>query len=113
MSKLDEKVAHYVEECKKLGLALSSELIEKVTIALGPSIYNNDSEIVSCTDESEVETVRENFLKNKLGLTQSDKELDAAIANVCEMMGNSNRHKYRALFYAQLAKNFGKTAIYD
>ena len=113
MSKLDEKIAHYVDECKKLGLTLSPELIEKATVALGPSIYSHDSETVSCTDANEVETVRENFLKNKLGLSQSDTELDAAIANVCEMMGTSNRHKYRALFYAQLAKNFGKTAIYD
>ena len=112
MSKLDEKIAHYIDECNKLGLALSNELIEKATKALGPSIYNQDSETVSCTDSGEVETVRENFLKNKLGLSQTDEELNAAIANVCEMMGSSNKRKYRALFYAQLAKNFGKTSIY-
>ena len=113
MSKLDEKVAHYCEEAKKLGLNLSDELISNAAGALGPSIYNQDSETVSCTDKNEVATVRENFLKNKLGLTQSDEELDAAISNVCEMMGSSNKHKYRALFYAQLAKNFGKTSVYN
>ena len=49
----------------------------------------------------------------KLGIMQPDEELDAAIENVCEIMGRSNKHKYRALFYALLAKNFGKTAIYS
>ncbi len=112
MSQQAEKIAHYVTESKKLGLHLSDELITKVTVGLGPSIYNKDSETVSCTDSSEVATVRENFLKKKLGLTQVDEELDAAIENVCEMMGTSNKHKYRALFYTLLTKNFGKIAVY-
>ena len=81
-------------------------------MGLGPSIYNKDSETVACGDSNELATVRENFLKKKLGLTQPDEELDAAIQNVCEMMGTSNKHKYRALFYALLAKNFGKVAVY-
>jgi hypothetical protein len=28
------------------------------------------------------------------------------------MMGTSNKQKYRALFYALLAKNFGKVSVY-
>ena len=112
MSQQTEKIAHYVAANKELNLGLSEELITKVTVGLGPSIYNKDSETVSCTDSSEVSTVRENFLKKKLGLTQPDTELDAAIQNVCEMMGTSNKQKYRALFYALLAKNFGKVSVY-
>lgn len=111
MSKLDEKVAHYIEEAKKLDLGLSEDLITKVTGALGPSIYNKDAETVSCSDNSELETVKKNFLQNKLGLS-GDADLDAAIKKVCETMGSSNRHKYRALFYALLAKEFGKESVY-
>jgi hypothetical protein len=95
-----------------LNLGLSEELITKVTVGLGPSIYSHDSETVACTKSSEVATIRENFLKKKLGLTQADNELDAAIHNVCEMMGTPNKHKYRALFYALLTKNFGKVSVY-
>jgi hypothetical protein len=111
MSKLDEKVAQYTDAAKTLGLGLDEAFIAKVTGSLGPSIYNKDAETVSCSDSSELETVKKNFLIKKLGLEDSD-TLDAAIKSVCEKMGSSNRNKYRALFYALLAKEFGKESIY-
>jgi hypothetical protein len=111
MSKRDEKIAAYKEEAKKLGLSLSDELIEKVTVGLGPSIYNRDSETVSCSDSSELDRVKENFAKKKLGVTD-EAAIDAAIKKVCETMGSSNRNKYRALFYALLAQELGKTSVY-
>ena len=91
---------------------MDENLIAKVTAGLGPSIYKHDSETVSCSDNSELERVRESFLKNKLGLNEPDDVLNAAILKVCEKMGSSNRHKYRALFYALLIKNFGKESVY-
>jgi len=112
MSKQTEKVAQYVAANEKLGLGLSEALIEKVTAGLGPSIYKKDAETVSCSDSSELERVRENFLRKKLGLSQDDEALDAAIKEVCEKMGSSNSHKYRALFYALLAEAFDKTSVY-
>ena len=112
MSKLDEKIGKYTEACEKLGLDLSADLVEKVTRALGPSIYNADAESVSCSDPDELARVRENFLKKKLGLSDNDDTLDAAIKEVCEAMGTSNRNKYRALFYALLVKKFGKESAY-
>jgi hypothetical protein len=112
MSKRDEKIEHYQKAAADLGLGLDNELIAKVTAALGPSIYNKDAETVSCSDASELERVRESFLKSKLGLGENDDALDAAIKEVCEKMGSSNRQKYRALFYALLAEKFGKTAVY-
>ncbi len=112
MSKLDDKIAAYKANAEKLGLGLNGDFIEKVTRGLGPSIYNKDAESVSCSDSSELERVRENFLKKKLGLTASNDELDAAIKEVCEKMGSSNRNKYRALFYALLAVKFNKESVY-
>ncbi len=113
MSKLDEKVKKYTEAAEKLNLGLNTNLIRKVTSKLGPSIYNPDAETVSCSDADELARVRDNFLKGKLGLTQPAGDLDAAIAEVCEKMGKSNPRKYRALFYALLAKKFGKESVYD
>ena len=112
MSKLDQKIEKYAEACDKLGLDLSADLVEKVTRGLGPSIYNADAESVSCSDPEELARVRENFLKKKLGLDENDDTLDAAIKEVCETMGSSNRNKYRALFYALLVKKFGKEDVY-
>ena len=112
MSKLDEKVEHYITAAKELGLDLSGDLIGKVTESLVPSIYKQDAETVSCSDSAELDTVKNNFLIDKLGVGADDATLDAAIKKVCEAMGTSNRHKYRALFYALLAKEFGKESIY-
>jgi len=111
MSKLDEKIALYKETAKKLKLKLSDELIEAVTRGLGPSIYNRDSETVACSDKSELERLRENFLKKKLGLNQPDDVLDRAIEEVCQELKGLNR-KYRALFYALLVKKFKKEDVY-
>jgi hypothetical protein len=112
MSKLDEKIAKYTEASQKLGLDIETDLIEKVTRSLGPSIYNQDAESVSCSSPDELARVRENFLKKKLALDESDETLDAAIREVCEKMGSSNRTKYRPLFYALLVKKFGKAQLY-
>lgn len=112
MSKLDEKIAAYQEEAKKLGLDLPADLIEKVTRGLGPSIYNRDSESVACSQKSERETVRNNYLRKKLGVDGDDSVLDAAIEEVCEKLGSKNPAKKRALIYALLAKKFGKESVY-
>ncbi len=112
MSKRDEKIEQYTAEAKKLGLSVSDDLIAKVTVGLGPSIYKKDSETVSCSQTSELETVKKNFLQKKLGLEADDAKFDAAIKKVCEEMGTSNRNKYRALFYAMLTKEFNKESVY-
>ncbi|WP_456449845.1 DUF2853 family protein [Hydrogenimonas sp.] len=112
MSKLDEKIEKYTQAANELGLEVDAELVEKVTRGLGPSIYNKDAETVSCSDETELARVRDNFLKGKLKMEESDETLDAAIREVCEAMSSSNRNKYRALFYTMLVKKFGKEEIY-
>ena len=111
MGARDDKIAKYIEENKKLGLGLSDDLITKVTKGLGPSIYKKDSETVSCSQASEMETVKKNYLIKKLGMDNSG-ALDAAIKDICEKMGSANRNKYRALFYAMLAQKFKKESVY-
>ncbi|HHH51540.1 MAG TPA: DUF2853 family protein, partial [Campylobacterales bacterium] len=78
MSKRDEKIEEMSSEAKNLGLDISDDLITKVVIGLGPSVYNKNSEIVACSKPEELKTVRESFLKKKLSLTNSDEELDEA-----------------------------------
>jgi len=113
MSKRDEKIEAMIAEAKSLGLNISDDLITKVVIGLGPSVYNKNSEIVACGKPEELETVKKSFLKKKLGLTVDDKELDKAIQEVCEQLGTSNRAKKRVHMYALLAMKFNKTSVYD
>ena len=112
MGKRDDKIAQYAENAKKLNLGISEELITKVAGGLGPSIYKKNSETVSCSQQSELDTVKKNYLQKKLGLAADDSKFDAAIKKVCEAMGTSNRNKYRALFYALLCKEFNKESVY-
>lgn len=105
MSKFDEVLAGYADDAKTYGI--STELLTGVAKGLGPSIYNADSSKVSGSDQAELDRVKNNFLIKKLGL-EDGPALDAAIQEVVQIMGTSNRNKSRAIFYALLAKKFGK-----
>jgi hypothetical protein len=113
MSKRDEKIQEMIEEAKKLNLDISDDLIAKVVVGLGPSVYRKDSEVVACSQPKELDTVKNSFLKKKLGLTLDDAELEKAIKEVCEQLGSSNRNKKRVHMYALLAMKFNKTDVYD
>ncbi len=113
MSKRDELIAKYAADIKdKIGETPDMDLLTKVTIGCGPSIYNSDASTVSGSDEKELTTVKQNFLIKKLGLSDGPK-LDEAIAAVIEKYGKSNRNKYRAVVYYLLAKHFGKESVYN
>jgi Protein of unknown function (DUF2853) len=113
MSKFVEAMDNYKSNyTEKLGMSdLDEALLEKVAKGLGPSIYNADSSMVSCSDQSEKDRVKANFLLKKMELTDSA-ELDTAITEVCEAMGSSNRSKHRAIFYYLLVKKLGLEAKY-
>lgn len=111
MSKLDEKLELYTSEALKLGIEIEESLFENVVKGLGPSIFKADAEIVSCSQESELTTVKENFLIKKLGLEDGE-ELDAAIQKVCAKMGKENKQKYRAIFYYLLVLELGLESFY-
>ncbi|MFI0491426.1 DUF2853 family protein, partial [Flavobacterium sp.] len=83
----------------------------KVTIGCGPSIYNADAATVAGSQQSELDTVKNNFLIKKLGLTDGE-DLDKAIDAVMEQYGRSNRNKYRAVVYYLLTIHFKKESIY-
>lgn len=112
MSKRDELIAKYAADLKeKCGVTADMDLLTKVTIGCGPSIYNADASTVSGSDASELATVKNNFLIKKLGLKDSP-ALDAGIEAVMEQYGKSNRNKYRAVVYYLLTKHFKKESAY-
>ena len=113
MSKRDDLIAKYAADLsEKCGVKADMDLLTKVTIGCGPSIYNDDASTVSGTDKSELETVKNNFLIKKLGLKDSS-DLDAAIDSVIEKYGRSNRNKYRVVVYYLLAVHFKKQSVYN
>tara|TARA_R110002050_G_scaffold100607_2_gene208367 strand:- start:15683 stop:16021 length:339 start_codon:yes stop_codon:yes gene_type:complete len=112
MSKRDELIAKYAADLKdKCGVTADMDLLTKVTIGCGPSIYNADSSTVSGSDASELATVKNNFLIKKLGL-KDGADLDKGIDAVMETYGKANRSKYRAVVYYLLTKHFKKESVY-
>jgi flagellar motor protein MotB len=77
----------------------------------GIALRSRDASLVSFTDSVETDRVRENYCKKKLGLTEPDSVLDAAIAAVGERMsGDSTRN--RVTVYYLLADHFGKLGLF-
>jgi len=112
MSKRDELIEKYAADIKdKFRDSADMDLLTKVTIGLGPSIYNLDASKVSGTDEKELETVKNNYLIKKLGMKDSP-ELMTAIKSVVEKYGSSNKNKHRAVVYYMLCKHFKKASAY-
>lgn len=112
MSKRDELIEKYADDLKsKCGVTPNMDLLKKVTIGCGPSIYNKDSSTVSASSKTEIDTVKNNFLIKKLGLSDSA-DLDKAIDSVLETYGKSNRNKYRAVVYYMLTTHFKKESVY-
>jgi len=112
MSTLQEKLDLYTGEAEKLGIKIEADLFKLVTKGLGPSIYKDDAELVSCSQKAELETIKKNFLIKKLALKDGE-NLDTAIQTVCEKMGSGNKKKYRAVFYYLLVKELGAEANYE
>lgn len=87
------------------------DLLNKVTIGCGPSIYNKDATMVAASDSAEIARIKNNFLIKKLGLKESS-DLDKGIEKVMEQYGKNNRNKHRAVVYYLLAKHFKKEAAF-
>lgn len=112
MSKRDDLIALYARDLtEKCGVTPDMDLLTKVTIGCGPSIYNADSSTVAGTSTSELETVRTKFLMGKLGLPDGP-ELMGGIQSVIDVYGRSNSNKYRAVVYYLLTKHFGREDAY-
>ena len=99
MSAREELIAKYAADLKdKCGVNPNMDLLTKVTIGCGPSIYNADSATVAGSQQSELDTVKNNFLIKKLGLKDGP-ELLKGIDAVLDKYGRSNTSKYRAVVY--------------
>ncbi|MEM8631489.1 MAG: DUF2853 family protein [Pseudomonadota bacterium] len=112
MGKREELIAQYADDLKnKCGVDPDMDLLTKVTIGCGPAIYDADASTVASSQPGELETVKNNFLIKKLGLSDGPELMDA-IESVIETYGKSERNKYRAVFYYLLTKHFGKESVY-
>jgi len=97
-----EKLAKYKATAMSQLTAAGVEKIDEALVdtlvkRMASMIDNRDATLVATSDESELETVRKNFVVKKLEITDKEKGM-AAIKVVGEKM-KSERNKNRAAFY--------------
>ncbi len=107
MADLQEHKTIVAKYAPKLNTAALDGMARNYALVLS----NKDSQYVACGDEAERTTVRENFLKKKLGLTSANADLDAAVDAVCVTM-KEDRFKSRLAMYYLLADKYGKLAMF-
>ena len=95
----------WAADVKKYDAKADDAAIAGIVRYCGIALRNRDSALVSFSDKAEIDRVRNNYLKKKLGLTQTDAALDAAIAKVGEKM-KADRTKNRVTVYYLLASEF-------
>src|SRR5205823_13763204 len=104
-------MADWTSDVKKYAPNADDKAIAGIVKYCGIALQKRDSSLVSFKDAEEVARVRNNFLKKKLGLAQSDTELDAAIRSVSDKMkGDSTKN--RVTVYYLLADHFGKLSLF-
>ncbi|MBO9453980.1 DUF2853 family protein [Paracoccus sp. R12_1] len=112
MGKRDDLIAKYAADIQdKLGQAPDMDLLTKVTIGCGPSIYDDDASTVASSDDAELERIKSSYLMKKLGLPDGPNLMEGINA-VIDAYGRSNRNKYRAVVYYLLCRHFGKESAY-
>ena len=103
---------NWAADVKKYVPNADEKAIAGIVKYCGIALQKRDSSLVSFTDKEEVARVRNNFLKKKLGLTNSDAELDKAIMSVGDKM-KDDRTRNRVTVYYLLADHFGKLSTFS
>lgn len=94
-------------DVRKYAPNADDKAIAAIVRHCGIALQKRDSSLVSFSDKEELARVRDGFLRKKLGLTESDADLDKAIRTVGEKL-KDDRSKNRVTVYYLLAEHFGK-----
>lgn len=101
------QASDYIEDVRRYVSGADEERVQKICNYLGIALANRDSSLVSCSDDTERNRVRDGYAAKKLGMDKT--EAEAAITAVCDTM-KGDRNKQRVTFYYLMAKNAGKLA---
>ena len=102
----DAAVSDYLEPTQQYDADADNAVVTKIEKYLGASLKNRDAKYVSCSDETELETIVKGFMKKKMGIDDKEAAMEKVKA-VCATM-KPTRMKNRVTFYYLLAKTEGK-----
>lgn len=99
-------MADYLADVQRYDAGADADIVQKIVKHLGIALRSKDASLVSCSDKSELDRVREKWCKKKLG-ESDDGAADGVVGKVCETM-KGDRQKQRVTFYYLVAKEMGK-----
>lgn len=100
----------YLEKVQAYDTGADADTVKRIANKLGIALRSRDSSLVACSDESELERIRDGFAKKTLELDaagHSDDQIMEKINEVCAQMAGDGGNKHRVPFYYLLAKNTG------
>lgn len=98
----------YADNIKKYAKGYNKAAAEKIVGHLGIALRNKDSSVVACSDDGELDRIRDRWCRTKLALAHNQAELDSGIQVVCDQMKAEGGQKSRVTFYYLLAEHFGR-----
>lgn len=99
-------MADYLTDVRIYDATADEAVVGKIVKHLGIALRNKDSSLVSCSDQTELDRVRDKWCVKKFGATDGA-ACDAIIKTVCETM-KADRTKSRVTFYYLVAKHMNK-----
>ena len=99
----------HLADIKKYSSGADEAVIARMQRTYALVLQKADSRTVAFSDPAELERVRTNFVKKKLGVTESDDAIDAAIAKIGSQIQGQ---KHRLTVYYLLAEHYGKLSVF-
>lgn len=96
-------MSDYLEDVRRYDASADEGIVDKIVKHLGIALRGRDSSLVSCSDTTELDRVREKWSMKKLGQTDAG-ACDEVIGKVCETM-KGDRNKNRVTFYYLVAQH--------
>jgi hypothetical protein len=105
-------ITKYLDDVKAHASGVNEAAVAKIVKHLGIALRSKDASLVSGTDKSELDRVRDSWLKKKLQITDADATLDAAVKEVVDKLAAAGvKQKQRVTVYYLLAEKFGKLGV--
>jgi ABC-type amino acid transport substrate-binding protein len=101
----------HLADIQKYASNIDDAAVAGMTKAYALVMSKPDTKLVSASDPAEIQRVVDNFLKKKLGRTESNDELTKAVKSVLEKM-KAERTKSRIVVYYLLAEHYGQLSTF-
>lgn len=102
-------MSEYIADVKRYDSGADEAIVAKIVRHLGIALRNRDSSLVSCSDPTELNRVKESWCGKKLGV--SSDAADDVIAKTCEVM-SGDRAKTGLLFTTCAPRNSGSSRTF-